>query len=244
MCWVEKGTPTPLDGKPIPGLFFLDGDMVAELVGRDWTRGEMLPLIAFPSGLEQQVWPTSDPESLAVVHLFGEMDLPLKADLKQVEAQAQEIAEACGYQVRKVGERSLRLTGHAQDENLIVTYDPETGMMVNVEPVAEAYEPPQREHLPEEIGERMPMFSLGQLLATPGALQSLQEAEQSPLELLARHVTGDWGDLEEEDKRENEFSVTNGFRILSAYKLSSGQRVWVITEADRSVTTILLPSEY
>ena len=236
MSWYEKEAATPFDSQEIPGLWFLDGDVVAELVERDWTRGQKLPLITFPSGLDQEVWPTSDPESLAIVHLFGEMDLPLKADLEQVEAQAQEIAEACGYQVSRVGESTLQLTGHGEDDNLTVTYDPATGMMVNVEPVIEASE--------LQIEVRLPLFSLGQLVATPGALESLQEADQSPFEFLTRHVTGDWGELTDEDKSENEFSLANGFRILSAYTLSTGQRVWIITEADRSVTTILLPSEY
>jgi hypothetical protein len=57
-------------------------------------------------------------------------------------------------------------------------------------------------------------------------------------------VTGDWGDLEDEDKKENNFSVELGFRILSVYELETGGKVWVITEYDRSVTTILLPEEY
>lgn len=85
---------------------------------------------------------------------------------------------------------------------------------------------------------------MGQLVATPGALNRLQEAGQSPLELIVRHVTGDWGELDEEDRQANELSVEQGYRILSAYRLDSGEKVWVITEADRSVTTILLPSEY
>ena len=89
-----------------------------------------------------------------------------------------------------------------------------------------------------------PLFPLGQVVATPGALRTLKEANQDPLELLSRHVTGDWGALCEEDKQENELSVEEGFRILSAYILTSGVKVWVITEADRSATTILLPSEY
>ncbi len=89
-----------------------------------------------------------------------------------------------------------------------------------------------------------PLFSLGQTVATPGALKSLTVAEVDPLELLSRHVTGDWGDLDEEDKKENEFSIEKGFRILSAYTLPTGVKVWIITEADRSATTILLPSEY
>ncbi len=57
-------------------------------------------------------------------------------------------------------------------------------------------------------------------------------------------MTGDWGDLDDEDKKENELSVKQGFRILSAYNLENGEKVWVITEWDRSVTTILLPEEY
>ena len=89
-----------------------------------------------------------------------------------------------------------------------------------------------------------PLFSLGQLVGTPGALEALAEVQKEPLELLARHVSGDWGELEEEDRAENDFSVKNDLRILSAYTLESGVKVWVITEADRSATTILLPSEY
>jgi hypothetical protein len=87
-------------------------------------------------------------------------------------------------------------------------------------------------------------FPLGQTLATPGALEALQSAGQDPAALLARHQVGDWGDLDEEDKKENEFSVDRGLRILSAYTLPTGVKLWVITEADRSATTILLPSEY
>ena len=88
------------------------------------------------------------------------------------------------------------------------------------------------------------LFNLGRLLATPGALAALDTAHESPLDYLQRHVTGDWGELDEEDKKENELSVKKGFRILSAYRLRNGTRIWVITEADRSATTILLPHEY
>ncbi len=94
------------------------------------------------------------------------------------------------------------------------------------------------------IGPKLPRFPLGQVLATPGALSALAEANQGPEEFLRRHVAGDWGDLSEEDKQENEFSVDRPLRILSAYTLSTGVKVWVITEADHSATTILLPSEY
>jgi hypothetical protein len=89
-----------------------------------------------------------------------------------------------------------------------------------------------------------PKFRLGQLVATPGALRALNDAGQEPLEFIQRHVSGDWGEVNEEDKQENEFSVTHGFRILSAYRTAKGEKIWLITEAARSATTILLPSEY
>ena len=89
-----------------------------------------------------------------------------------------------------------------------------------------------------------PLFSLGQIVATPGALASLHEVGQEPSELLTRHITGDWGDVCEEDRHENDRSLKEGWRILSAYTLENGVKVWIITEWDRRVTTILLPAEY
>ena len=90
----------------------------------------------------------------------------------------------------------------------------------------------------------LPRFLLGRIVATPAALRALEQANQNPFEFLERHQTGDWGELCEEDKRENEFSVRNDFRILSAYRTQDDVKLWVITEADRSVTTLLLPHEY
>ena len=87
-------------------------------------------------------------------------------------------------------------------------------------------------------------FSLGQCVATPGAQEALREARQSCLEFLSRHVRGDWGEVDSDDDAENELSLENGFRLLSAYRTKRGEKLWVITEADRSVTTILLPEEY
>jgi hypothetical protein len=88
------------------------------------------------------------------------------------------------------------------------------------------------------------LFPLGQIVATPGALEALERAGQLPAEFLNRHVHGDWGELPEADKRENDLSVQQGFRILSAYTTSAGETIWIITEADRSTTTFLLPDEY
>jgi hypothetical protein len=88
------------------------------------------------------------------------------------------------------------------------------------------------------------MFPLGRILATPGALRALERANQSAAEFLARHSARDWGELDGEDIAENEYSLAHGFRLLSNYKTAASERLWIITEADRSVTTLLLPEEY
>lgn len=88
------------------------------------------------------------------------------------------------------------------------------------------------------------VVELGRLMSTPGALAALEEAGQTALEFLLRHEAGDWGDVCPEDWQENELSMREGFRLLSSYHLNTGIRIWVITEADRSATTILLPEEY
>lgn len=89
-----------------------------------------------------------------------------------------------------------------------------------------------------------PKFPLGQIVATPGAIEALAEADQGVLDFLLRHVTGDWGDVVREDAAENELALTEGFRVFSVYRTTKGTKLWIITEADRSVTTLLLPSEY
>ena len=89
------------------------------------------------------------------------------------------------------------------------------------------------------------LFPLGRIVVTPGAVSALEESAHRPDEFLSRHVSGDWGELCQEDREANEFSVLHGYRmILSAYTTRNGQKLWVITEYDRSVTTLLLPDEY
>jgi hypothetical protein len=90
----------------------------------------------------------------------------------------------------------------------------------------------------------IPRFPLGSVVATPGALAALDRVGDTAATFLRRHVSGDWGEVDSDDRAENERSVENGFRLLSAYTLSDGTRIWVITEADRSSTCILLPEEY
>ena len=84
---------------------------------------------------------------------------------------------------------------------------------------------------------------LGRVVATPGALKLLKEAGEDPLSYLTRHASGDWGDLDEGDRGENQLSLRHGWRIVSSYAVGE-KTIWIITEADRSVTTILLPKDY
>ena len=86
------------------------------------------------------------------------------------------------------------------------------------------------------------MFPLGNVYQTPGVLEVIPS--EDVFQALARHQSGDWGDLGAQDKHENEFSLGYPLRILSAYHAQTGEKFWIITEADRSATTVLLPSEY
>jgi hypothetical protein len=91
-------------------------------------------------------------------------------------------------------------------------------------------------------------FELGRTFATPGALRALEDARMTFMPYLRRHSLGDWGDVSDEDKRLNDADVSGGGRLLSCYKLPGAKgdraRIWIITEADRSATTILCPEEY
>jgi hypothetical protein len=89
----------------------------------------------------------------------------------------------------------------------------------------------------------MAPLPLGRVVATPGALNVLLEVGEDPVSYLVRHASGDWGEIDPHDCRENELSLRHGWRVVSSYPVGE-KTVWVITEADRSATTILLPEEY
>ncbi|MFQ5812041.1 MAG: hypothetical protein ACE5JC_10440 [Candidatus Zixiibacteriota bacterium] len=98
-----------------------------------------------------------------------------------------------------------------------------------------------------DVGEEikgLPLFGLGEIRSTSGGFNALLDAGQGPEEFIQRHVAGDWGDLDDQDRRANEEALRVGNRLLSAYRTKRGERIWVITEWDRSATTILLPDEY
>ena len=93
-------------------------------------------------------------------------------------------------------------------------------------------------------------FRLGQIVATPGALSALERSGEDPLLFVSRHGQCDWGDICAEDRKLNDAAVAREAdpewrgRVLSAYATKLGERLWIITEADRSATTLLLPDEY
>ena len=158
MTWVEKHHPTPFDNQPIEGFFYLDGDALARLFERDWTAGQKYAMLAFPSGEEYALWESSHPEKLGILHLFGEMDLPLKSTRDEALTIAEDIAEQCGYQVTPLGEDRLELIGHDTGEHLVATFDLETGRIADVALVREGARvaPLQMELLPDKIREQLP----------------------------------------------------------------------------------------
>ena len=110
---------------------------------------------------------------------------------------------------------------------------------------AQKQENNSQENEPKFNREKLELFNLGKICATPEATKAFQKAEVSPLWFLAKHQDGDWGEVSEYDEAENSLAVKDGFRVLSAYTLpKTGEKIWIITEADRLLTTILLPEEY
>ena len=93
-------------------------------------------------------------------------------------------------------------------------------------------------------GRRVANLPLGKLLSTPGAVEALAKAGQSGAELIERHRHGDWGEVSATDWAANDRALTDGERIVSAYSLKNGVKIWIISEANREVTTLLLPDEY
>ena len=91
---------------------------------------------------------------------------------------------------------------------------------------------------------RAPLFHPGRIVATPGAMDALNDSPMQAAALLDRHMAGDWGDICEEDSRANTDALRYGNRLVSVYATQSGARLWIITESDRSATTLLLPDEY
>lgn len=164
MGWSKKEEPTPFDGMPLSGLFFLDGDILARLWGRDWTVGEKFPMIAFPSGEEFQIWESSDPERGGIVHIFGEMDLPLKGTRDEAYTQASYVGEQCGYIARQIGENQLEVWGNDDDEHFLITYNNQAGEIQDIVKVKREQSAPRPRIplLPDEIRAQLPPLYSGE----------------------------------------------------------------------------------
>lgn len=104
-------------------------------------------------------------------------------------------------------------------------------------------EPAVAHILAKSVQRNAPLFALGVIVATPAVMAHLDKHCINAQLYLERHVSGDWGEVPPEDAKENQFSIEQGFRILSSYNIA-GERVWIITEADRSSSTLLFPREY
>jgi hypothetical protein len=160
MSWYSKEHETIFDRTPIEGLFFLHGDVISRQVNTLWTIGMKYPLIAFPSGLARELWDGRGGEQSIIVHLFGEMDLPLIADRDHAFEQANDIARQVGYRAEKRDENALELWGHDIDEHLLITYDNQVRRMLDVvliEPKPHERHPaPRVELLDDETREKLP----------------------------------------------------------------------------------------
>src|SRR5579859_2504839 len=131
MGWIEKEKQAKFEQQPIPGLFFLDGDILARAFKQPWTKGQKYPTIVYPSGIQCDLWESSDPASGGIVHLFGEMDLSLYGTRDEAFAHASDIAEQVGYVVTSIGENQLDLWG--DEGRLRVTFDNQERRITNVE---------------------------------------------------------------------------------------------------------------
>ncbi len=122
MGWKEKTASFSFEQQPIAGLFFLDGDLIARANPRlKWNKGMKYPMIEFPSGTVCELWESRDPTN-GIVHIFGELDLPLKATHDEAFTRASDVAEQLGYLVRKAGEDTIEAVG-SDDEQIRIIYD-------------------------------------------------------------------------------------------------------------------------
>src|SRR3972149_2848856 len=130
MSWVEKDTPEPFDQQPVEGLFYLDGDALVRNYPNILLAGYKLPMLAFPSGHECEIWELGDPKYGATVHIFGEMNLPLFDSRDRAYEQVVAIGREEGYLALREGENELEIWGMDLREHYRVTYDMEQRRMV------------------------------------------------------------------------------------------------------------------
>lgn len=172
MSWVEKRQPTSFETLPIHGLYFLDGNLLARifalkydavttpLFNPDWLKNKKLAQVHFPSGLSFDIWETSDPRYGGIVHIYGEMDLPIFSTRDGAYFRANDIAEQVGYLARKRGSNQLEVIGNDEGEHFLITYDNDVRRMLDIVPVKpdtkERRTSPREPLLDQAIRERLP----------------------------------------------------------------------------------------
>jgi hypothetical protein len=142
MPWYHKETPTPFEQQPIQeGLFFLHGDVVARVVGQNWTEGMKYPMLAFPSGAAFELWENN------LLHFFGEIDLPVFSSRDDAQRAASVIAAVFGYLVLPKGDNQLELVGLDDKDHVLLTFDNAKRQIVDAVPISS---PVERGHRPAQ----------------------------------------------------------------------------------------------
>jgi len=220
MSWYHKEQPTPFDSLPLAGLFFLDGDMLAHLFSREWIAGQKFPMIAFPSGVECEVWESRRPEQGGIVHLFGEMDLPLHDTCDKAHERAANIAEACGYGISKVGDNQLEVWGRDLDEHLLITYDNDIGEMIDV-----GQRPMQPDELPVHPAHQLMTPEIRELLPPLFSNEDKGLDAVAPIKYFAPASGWTWY-ATEFDGEDILFGLVVGYEVeLGSFSLSELQSV-------------------
>jgi hypothetical protein len=154
MPWYDKEDPTPFDDQPIPGLRFIDGRMLAQLVRVQNLDHQKYPEIVFPSGEAFPIW---EGRGTPIVHVFGEMDVPYYSTRDEIWLQVQNVAEQCGYLVKQVGEEGIEVWGLSEEEHYVITYDNDARRLKDVRKSADQHPNPLRERLfPQKVREKLP----------------------------------------------------------------------------------------
>lgn len=157
MSWYHKETQTPFDTNPIDGVFFLHGDILARVVQQEWTKGMKYPMLDFPSGVACELWETGGSASGALLHLFGEMDIPLNSTQEQALERASDIAKQVGYHVIPNGDTQLQLIGHEPDDHFLLIFDNQQGRIVDVVQMKTPASPlPSPDLLDQQSREQLP----------------------------------------------------------------------------------------
>jgi hypothetical protein len=207
MPWVEKQHQTAFEQAALPlyGLFLLDGDLLAAAHGREWTKGQKYPLLVFPSGKACELWESSSPDSEAIVHLFGELDLPLRSTRDEAFAQANAIAEQVGYFVQKRRDNELEIGGHDSREHFLLIYDNTQRRLEDVKRLLGQWELPRPPLLDDASRQRLPKLYSGEKLGlkalaqvkffTPDAHWTWYASEFDGKDLFFGLVIGDFIEL-------------------------------------------------